>query len=92
MPKRMLFCLLQRRGEGGREGGRGGKGRSQDAGSTLPPMGDAGEVGRGLYRTAEITNRAQDWVSPSDFSTCKTHAKKSELWTHSVGLLVASVF
>lgn len=67
MPKRMLFCLLQRRGRGEEEAGWGGdKGRSQDAVSTLPPMGDTGAGGSGwLYRTAEITNRAQDRVSPS---------------------------
>lgn len=49
-----------------REEGRGGKGRSQDAVSALPPRGDTGVWAReGLYRTAEITNRAQDRVSPS---------------------------
>lgn len=57
-------AILSLAKEGVREGGEGGKGKSQDAVSTLPPVGDAGEVGRGLYRTAEITNRAQDRVSP----------------------------
>lgn len=58
---------LAKEGQGGGGGRVGGdKGRSQDAVSTLPPMGDTGADGSGwLYRTAEITNRAQDRVSPS---------------------------
>lgn len=66
---------LAKEGGGGREGEGRGKGRSQDAVSTLPPMGDAGGGGRGLYRTAEITNRARDWVSPS-FSALAKHMQR----------------
>lgn len=56
MPEKMLVCLLQ--------GGKGGRGRYRELGSTPPSpervLGDGG----GLYRTAEIRKRALDRVGP----------------------------
>lgn len=64
---------------GGRGEGRGGEVRAGPGMPALPPRGDTGVLakGGGLYRTAEITNRAQDRVSPS-FQHLQKHAEISQ--------------
>lgn len=96
MPKRMLFvsCKGQRR-----EGEKRGEFRAGPRMQCQPsfPQETLGMWAKrmgGLYRTAEITNRAQDRVSPL-ISALAKHAKISQslgLWSHSVCLLMASIF